>query len=112
MILSLRYAVCIENRDENRRFVDYSFTNSAVLWRLCELKAEVDFVIQMGNKIIPLEVKAERNLKAKSLNVYTYFYKPPITIVSSLEDLGQRNSPSGIMHTISAVYDWQAAIVL
>ena len=63
-------------------------------------KAEVDFVIQMGNKVIPLEVKAEKNLKAKSLKVYTDFYKPPAVIVSSLEDLGQRDTPGGTVYTV------------
>jgi predicted AAA+ superfamily ATPase len=32
--------------------------------------AEVDFVFQKENQIIPLEVKAEENLKAKSLKVF------------------------------------------
>jgi len=53
-------------------------------------KAEVDFVIQTGNKVIPLEVKGERNLKAKSLKVYMDFYKPSIAIRSSLEDLSKK----------------------
>ncbi|WP_320128554.1 ATP-binding protein [uncultured Sphaerochaeta sp.] len=38
--------------------------------------AEVDFVIDSGSQIIPLEVKAETNLKAKSLKVYVEKYKP------------------------------------
>ncbi|MDR2543516.1 MAG: ATP-binding protein [Treponema sp.] len=63
-------------------------------------KAEVDFVIQMGDKVIPLEVKAEKNLKAKSLKVYTDFYKPQIVIISSLEDLKQRDSSSGFVWDI------------
>ena len=54
-------------------------------------KAEVDFVIQMENTIIPLEVKAERNLKAKSLKVYIEFYKPQIAIRASLEDLNMKS---------------------
>ncbi|MGM9847341.1 MAG: ATP-binding protein [Muribaculaceae bacterium] len=32
--------------------------------------AELDFVVQKGSKIIPIEVKAEENVKAKSLNVF------------------------------------------
>jgi predicted AAA+ superfamily ATPase len=52
-------------------------------------KAEVDFVIQMGNKIIPLEVKAVKNLKAKSLKVFIDTYKPKTAVHSSLSDLGQ-----------------------
>ena len=32
--------------------------------------AEVDFVIQKTNQVIPIEVKASTNLKAKSLATY------------------------------------------
>jgi len=63
-------------------------------------KAEVDFLIQMTNKIIPLEVKAEKNLKAKSLKVYIDFYKPPIAICSSLQDLSKKNSDNGAIYNI------------
>ena len=63
-------------------------------------KAEIDFVIQMKNKVIPLEVKAEKNLKAKSLKVYTDLYKPSISICSSLEDFKQKNTSSGIFYDI------------
>ena len=63
-------------------------------------KAEVDFIIQMANKIIPLEVKAEKNLKAKSLKVYIDFYKPPIAICSSLQDLEQKDYTNGIIYNI------------
>jgi len=37
---------------------------------------EVDFLIQKGKEIIPLEVKAEDNLKAKSLRFYCDKYQP------------------------------------
>jgi len=63
-------------------------------------KAEIDFIIQMKNNVIPLEVKAERNLKAKSLKVYTDLYKPSISVCSSLEDFNQRNTSSGIFYDI------------
>ena len=33
-------------------------------------RTEIDFVIQKGTCIIPIEVKAEENLKAKSLKQY------------------------------------------
>ena len=62
-------------------------------------KAEVDFVIQIKNKVIPLEVKAERNLKAKSLKSFMNLYNPPIAVRSSLEGLGQSN------YLDSTIYD-------
>jgi predicted AAA+ superfamily ATPase len=51
--------------------------------------AEVDFIINSGGLIIPIEVKAEKNLKAKSLKVYIDMYKPPLAIRTSLADNGK-----------------------
>jgi len=47
---------------------------------------EVDFVIDTGEQIIPVEVKAEVNLKAKSLRVYKDKYNPEISIRTSMAD--------------------------
>jgi predicted AAA+ superfamily ATPase len=52
--------------------------------------AEVDFVIQTANQIIPVEVKATINLKAKSLKVYMESFKPKTTIRTSLVDYRQQ----------------------
>lgn len=45
---------------------------------------EVDFVVDTGEEIVPLEVKAEVNLKAKSLKTYHEKYHPPISIRTSM----------------------------
>ena len=47
---------------------------------------EVDFVVDTGEEIVPLEVKAEINLKAKSLKNYHEKYNPPISIRTSMAD--------------------------
>ena len=47
---------------------------------------EVDFVVDTGEEIVPLEVKAEINLKAKSLKTYHEKYNPPISIRTSMAD--------------------------
>lgn len=47
---------------------------------------EIDFIADDGEKIIPLEVKAEENLKAKSLRVYCEKYKPEIAVRTSMTD--------------------------
>lgn len=48
--------------------------------------AEVDFVIQIDEKVLPVEVKAERNLQAKSLKVYYEKYNPDVAIRVSMSD--------------------------
>ena len=45
---------------------------------------EVDFLIQKEGKIVPLEVKAEENLKAKSLKFFCDKYKPETAIRFSM----------------------------
>jgi len=47
---------------------------------------EVDFVINTGNMVIPVEVKAEVNLRAKSLRTYRDKYMPEISIRTSMAD--------------------------
>ena len=47
---------------------------------------EVDFVIDNGEQAIPVEVKAEVNLKAKSLKIYREKYDPVISVRTSMAD--------------------------
>lgn len=47
---------------------------------------EVDFVIDMGERIVPVEVKAEVNLKAKSLKTYCEKYHPEFAVRTSMAD--------------------------
>lgn len=47
---------------------------------------EVDFIIDTGEQIIPIEVKAEVNLKAKSLRTYRDKYSPEISLRISMAD--------------------------
>ncbi|MGD9569456.1 MAG: ATP-binding protein [Sedimentibacter sp.] len=48
--------------------------------------AEIDFVIDTGNYVVPIEVKAETNLKAKSLKMYFEKFNPKISIRTSMAD--------------------------
>lgn len=43
-------------------------------------KAEVEFVLQFEGKIVPIEVKADKNVTAKSLAYYRKSYAPPLSI--------------------------------
>lgn len=47
---------------------------------------EVDFVIDTGERVIPVEVKAEVNLKAKSLKTYREKFNPEISVRTSMTD--------------------------
>ncbi len=47
---------------------------------------EVDFVVDTGEQIVPVEVKATVNLKAKSLKTYKEKYAPSISVRTSMTD--------------------------
>lgn len=48
--------------------------------------AEVDFLVDTGDKVVPVEVKAEENLRAKSLRTYYEKYIPKVSIRASMSD--------------------------
>ena len=47
-------------------------------------RAEVDFIIQYENEIVPIEVKAEENLQAKSLKIFVEKYNTKHNIRTSM----------------------------
>jgi len=52
---------------------------------------EVDFIVDNGDDIIPIEVKAEINLKARSLKMYREKFSPTISIRSSMADYSEED---------------------
>lgn len=48
--------------------------DSVYYWSADNSRGEIDFLIQDGDKIVPIEVKAEENLKAKSLAAFVGRY--------------------------------------
>lgn len=49
--------------------------------------AEVDFIWQLNDQIIPIEVKSGENLSARSLTIYRQKYNPDIAIKVSMKNL-------------------------
>lgn len=47
---------------------------------------EIDFVVDTGEQIVPVEVKAEINLKAKSLKAYRERFSPAMSVRTSMAD--------------------------
>lgn len=50
-------------------------------------QAEVDFLIQTKNEIVPIEVKSDENIRSKSLTVYKDLYNPTIRLRYSFRNL-------------------------
>lgn len=65
---------------------------------------EIDFLLQKGMEVIPVEVKAEENLQAKSLKAYCAEFKPLTAIRTSLsgyrEQDWMKNVPLYLLRSI------------
>ena len=65
---------------ENYVNVQFMINGYNICYWGSERGAEIDFVIQCEEKIIPIEVKSADNTRAKSLKVYMDTYKPAYVI--------------------------------
>ena len=59
-------------------------------------QAELDFILQKGDDIIPVEVKTGRRTKSKSLAMFTVKYKPAYSIRISSKNFGFENNIKSI----------------
>ncbi len=60
-------------------------------WSAKNSKGEVDFLLQNHDKVVPIEVKAEENLKSKSLKALVEKYKLDAAIRISMSDYRKEN---------------------
>lgn len=78
-------------------------------WTADAGNAEVDFVVQHGRGVCPIEVKAGENLQAKSLRVYRDRFAPPVCVRTSLSGFRREewlvNLPLRSISALSAVLD-------
>ena len=56
-------------------------------WSADNSRGEIDFLIQTGGRIVPIEVKAEENLRARSLKAFCEKYNLKLTIAYSKTDV-------------------------
>lgn len=62
-------------------------------WR-SKAEAEIDFISDYEGVLLPIEVKAADNTKAKSLNLFCNRYNPQIAIKTSLKNVGDNMTKS------------------
>ncbi|OGF45397.1 MAG: ATPase [Candidatus Firestonebacteria bacterium RIFOXYA2_FULL_40_8] len=75
-------------------------------WAAEKGTAEVDFVVQSEGVVVPVEVKAEENLKSKSLKSYRDLYKPSIAVRASMSGFKRENGLVNIpLYLISLLQD-------
>ncbi len=64
---------------------------SVYYWSAERSTAEIDFLLQYNNTVIPLEVKAEENLHAKSLKVFHEKFKPTVSFRTSMSEFREQD---------------------
>lgn len=65
-----------------------------LLWTIVievSINNQIDFLIQKGNRITPIEVKAEENLKAKSLSAFVTRYPSLHAVRLSMSDYREQD---------------------
>lgn len=67
--------------------------------------AEVDFVAQLGGRIVPIEVKAGRN-RARSLAEYRKKYSPERAVITSLENVSGKEVKKIPLYLLWRVKDY------
>jgi predicted AAA+ superfamily ATPase len=60
-------------------------------WSAERSSAEIDFMVQYNSLIVPIEVKAEENLQAKSLKVYVEKFSPKLAVRTSMSDFRKQD---------------------
>jgi uncharacterized protein len=82
-----------------------TFSRTPYTWAPSDSTAEVDFLVEAADGVVPLEVKAERNLQAKSLGVYRAKYAPARAVRTSLADGREENGLLDVpLYSLSAVF--------
>ena len=64
---------------------------SAVLYESIRNPITIDFLVQGKTSVIPIEVKAEENLKAKSLKAFCEKYQPSYAVRTSMSDYREQD---------------------
>lgn len=66
-------------------------------------RAEIEFVLQLGDMIVPVEVKAENCISGRSLSVYSDKFSPPLRIRFSFLNLQFRD---GLLSCPAPLAEW------
>lgn len=80
--------------------------NDVFYWSADNATAELDFIVQKEENIIPIEVKAEENLQAKSLKVFCNKYEVGCGVRISMSDYREQDWMINVpLYNINRIYD-------
>jgi hypothetical protein len=74
-------------------------------WSASDSRGEIDFIVQHNGSVIPIEVKAEENLNAKSLKAFISKYDLPMSVRTSMSDYRRQDKMINLpLYAISELY--------
>ena len=77
---------------------------STYYWSPANNRSEIDFLVQHDGEVVPIEVKAEENLQAKSLRIFHGKYHPPRAIRTSMSPYREESWMTNIpLYAITAL---------
>ena len=78
----------------------------ANFWRNEKGTKEVDFIVALDGKLIPIEVKSGENTDSASLNEYVRRFSPPYSIRVSEKNFGFKNGIKSIpLYAVFCIQD-------
>lgn len=73
-------------------------------WSKPNARQEIDFLLQIGSEIVPIEVKAEENLKAKSLRQFVLDNKPDTAYRTSMSNFREEEWMTNLpLYAVSSI---------
>ncbi|MCU0376195.1 MAG: ATP-binding protein [Chitinophagaceae bacterium] len=72
-------------------------------------QTEIDFLIDSGSHVVPIEVKAAENLRSKSLKTFYQKYQPTLAIRSSLSNYREESWMTNLpLYAVETIWDYAA----
>ena len=81
----------VAGQNEFIAFFDKNYETRRDFLRKFSSQGEIDFLEHNGGVVIPVEVKAEENLRAQSLKVYCEKFKPEYAVRTSMSNYREQN---------------------
>ncbi len=68
--------------------------------------AEVDFIIESASRVVPIEVKAGGNTRAKSYGIFCTRYRPPLGFKLSMNNVGSNTVADTLTYSLPLCLLW------
>jgi len=94
---------------ENFVLTELVAVNDAAPYFWKQNESEIEFVIQKELDVIPIEVKAAKNTRSRSLNEYRKHYAPRLAVKTSLKNISAQTDEMGTLLEIPLYLIWNTS---